>query len=124
MYSCAFHFPAVADVMGPLRWPELHKIYEKLLKSQDKKIKITLSESLHEIAKIIGEENTEKYLFRVIDSFFKEKSKFVLNLDDEIKLGIIKHLTEIMQVLSPEKRESLIGVFEEFQKDQKKWRIR
>ena len=29
-----------------------------------------------------------------------------------------------MQVLSPEKRESLIGVFEEFQKDQKKWRIR
>ena len=98
--------------------------YEKLLKSQDKKIKITLSESLHEIAKIIGEENTEKYLFRVIDSFFKEKSKFFLNLDDEIKLGIIKHLTEIMQVLSPEKRESLIGVFEEFQKDQKKWRIR
>lgn len=27
-------------------------------------------------------------------------------------------------MLSPEKRESLIGVFEEFQKDQKKWRIR
>lgn len=29
-----------------------------------------------------------------------------------------------MKVLSPEKREGLIGVFEEFQKDQKKWRIR
>ena len=29
-----------------------------------------------------------------------------------------------MRVLSPEKRETLIGVFEEFQKDQKKWRIR
>lgn len=47
MYSCAFHFPAVADVLGPNRWPELNKVYEKLLKSQDKKIKITLSESLH-----------------------------------------------------------------------------
>jgi len=29
-----------------------------------------------------------------------------------------------MKVLSEEKRETLIGVFEEFQKDQKKWRIR
>lgn len=33
-------------------------------------------------------------------------------------------MANIMKVLSPEKRESLIGVFEEFQKDQKKWRIR
>ena len=33
-------------------------------------------------------------------------------------------MSGIMGVLSYEKRESLIGVFEEFQKDQKKWRIR
>lgn len=33
-------------------------------------------------------------------------------------------MAEIMTVLSEEKRQSLIGVFEEFQKDQKKWRIR
>jgi Ca2+-binding EF-hand superfamily protein len=44
------------------------------LKVQDKRIKITLSESLHEIAKLIGESYTEKYLFRVIDVFFKDKS--------------------------------------------------
>lgn len=36
--------------------------------------------------------------------FFKDKS-------DEIKLGVIKHMAEIMTVLSEEKRESLIGVF-------------
>lgn len=36
----------------------------------------------------------------------------------------MKHMSDIMHVLSYEKRESLIGVFEEFQKDQKKWRIR
>ena len=58
MYSCAYHFPAVADVLGPARWPELNKVYEKLLKSHDKRIKTTLSESVHEIAKIIGEDNT------------------------------------------------------------------
>jgi hypothetical protein len=36
----------------------------------------------------------------------------------------MKHMSDIMHVLSYKKRESLIGVFEEFQKDQKKWRIR
>lgn len=62
-----------------------------------KKIKITLSESLHEIAKIIGEEKTEKYLFKVVDNFFKDKS-------DEIKLGVMKHMSDITHVLSYEKR--------------------
>lgn len=76
-----------------------------------------MSESLHEVAKIIGEANTEKYLFKVVDTFFKDKN-------DDIKLGMIRHMAEIMHVLSEEKRESLIGVFEELQKDQKKWRIR
>ncbi len=58
MYNCAFNFPAVVDALGSARWPELYRVYEKLVKSTDKKIKITLSESLHEIARIIGEENT------------------------------------------------------------------
>lgn len=87
------------------------------MKVNDKRIKQTLSESLHEVARLIGEELTEKYLFRVVDTFFKDKN-------DEIKLGMIRHMAEIMHVLSTDKRESLIGVFEEFQKDQKKWRIR
>ena len=54
-YSCAYNFPAVVDALGKTRWPELHKVYEKLLKNHDKKIKVTLSQSIHEIAKIIGE---------------------------------------------------------------------
>lgn len=118
IYSCAYNFPAVLDAVGKERWEsDLWRVFEKLLKSQDKRIKQTLSESLHEIAKLIGENLTEKYLFKVVDTFFKDKN-------DEIKLGVIKHMAEIMTVLSEKKRESLIGVFEEFQKDQKKWRIR
>jgi serine/threonine-protein phosphatase 4 regulatory subunit 1 len=74
-YNCAYNFPAVLDAVGKERWEgELLRVYEKLLKIQDKKIKITLSESLHEIAKLIGEALTEKYLFKVIDIFFKDKS--------------------------------------------------
>ena len=50
------------------------KLYYKLIKANDRRIKVTFSESLHEIAKIIGEEYTEKYLFKVVDTFFKDKS--------------------------------------------------
>ena len=106
------------DAVGKQRWEsDLWKVYEKLLKSNDKKLKITLSDSLHEIARLLGEGLTERYLFKVVDMFFRDKS-------DEIKLGVIKHMSSIMKTLSENKRETLIGVFEEFQKDQKKWRIR
>ena len=94
IYSCAYNFPAVLDAVGRERWEsDLWRVFEKLLKSQDKRIKQTLSESLHEIAKLIGENLTEKYLFKVVDTFFKDKN-------DEIKLGVIKHMAEIMTVLS------------------------
>jgi len=36
-------------------------------------------------------------LFKVVDNFFKDKS-------DEIKLGVMKHMSDIMHVLSYEKR--------------------
>jgi serine/threonine-protein phosphatase 4 regulatory subunit 1 len=59
IYSCAYNFPAVLDAVGREKWEsDLLRVYEKLLKVQDKRIKITLSESLHEIAKLIGETYT------------------------------------------------------------------
>ena len=59
IYSCAYNFPAVLNALGKEKWEiPLWKVYEKLLKANDKKIKKTLSESIHEIAKLIGEELT------------------------------------------------------------------
>ena len=55
VYSCAYKFPAVLNSVGKERWEsDLWKIYEKLLKFNDKKIKQTMSESIHEIAKFLG----------------------------------------------------------------------
>ena len=43
-YSCAFNFPAVLDAVGRSRWEsDLLKVYDRLLKRQEKNIKITLS---------------------------------------------------------------------------------
>jgi hypothetical protein len=44
MYSCAYNFPAVLSAVGPERWEsDLWRVYEKLLKTNDKRLKITLS---------------------------------------------------------------------------------
>lgn len=44
IYSCAFNFPAVLDSVGKEKWEsDLWRVYEKLLKNQDKRIKQTLS---------------------------------------------------------------------------------
>lgn len=123
-YSCAYNFPAVLYTLGAESWTSLYPTYQRLLKSADKKIKKTLANSLHEVAKIIGEQHTRNYLFNVLDSFLKETSKIFRNLDDEIKLGAIQHLSEIIQILDEQKREELIDLFLILQKDQKKWRVR
>lgn len=60
----------------------------------------------------------------MLDAFLKDNSKVLANADDEIKLGAIQHLSEIIRILDEQKREELIDLFLILQKDQKKWRIR
>ena len=74
--------------------------------------------------KLLENSTLSNIFLELLINFSKKKVLKISNIDDEIKLGIIKNLADIMQVLSIEKRQSLVGVFEEFQKDQKKWRIR
>lgn len=86
------------DAVGKEKWEsDLWRVYEKLLKNTDRRIKQTLSESLHELAKLVGESVTEKYLFKAFDIFFKDKL-------DDIKLGVIKHIADFLAVLSENKR--------------------
>ena len=107
MYACAFNFPAVLQTLGPPKWPLLSKLFQTLLKN-DAKIKRPLACSLHEIAKIVGEEKAEKELISVLEMFLKEK-------DDDLKFGAIQNLALFLKVFQPEKRENLIDVFLELQ---------
>jgi len=63
--------------LGPSKWPLLSGLFRALLKNGDK-IKKPLACSLHEIAKIIGEEKAEKELLGVLESFLKDSSKKLL----------------------------------------------
>jgi serine/threonine-protein phosphatase 4 regulatory subunit 1 len=59
--------------LGPSKWSILSKLFHSLLKNGEK-IKKPLACSLHEIAKIIGEEKAEKELLSVLESFLKDSS--------------------------------------------------
>jgi len=116
IYECAFNFPAVLYTLGGSKWSSLSRLFKDLTKGPEK-VKQTLACSLHEIAKIIGEEQTEKELFKVMEDFLKDPS-------EKIKYGVIKNLAAFIEVFNPEKRENMIEIFLQLQKDQKKWRIR
>jgi hypothetical protein len=82
--SCAYSFPAVCLVVGPERWDELHKCYVMLSQNKEHPIRRALAASIHEIAKILGPELTERDLFPIATRFAndvdKVKSMVVRNL--------------------------------------------
>jgi serine/threonine-protein phosphatase 4 regulatory subunit 1 len=73
------------------------KIYIKLAKFNDNRIKRTLSHSIHELARILGPEITEEDLVPVMERFLKDP----LN---EIKIGALKNLHIFLAEVQPETR--------------------
>jgi serine/threonine-protein phosphatase 4 regulatory subunit 1 len=63
---------AVLHTLGRERWPELNDLYDHLVKDLQWKVRKTLSFSLHEVAKILGTELTEKCLLSTFELFFKD----------------------------------------------------
>ncbi|KAM3146855.1 hypothetical protein pb186bvf_001009 [Paramecium bursaria] len=111
------YFPAVLKVYGKIKWPQLAKLFDQLYKYNLKDVRRPLASALHEIAIIIGPDNSEKELIKVLDQLLKETM-------DEVKYAATKNLWQFIKVFKEESRENLIDVFVIIQKDQKKWRIR
>jgi hypothetical protein len=74
----------------------LFKLYQSLIWNDSKIVRIILSENLHTIAKLIGEQRTEIYLLRP----FK---LFITCRDYKIKIGVIKHVVDFYSVISKHK---------------------
>ena len=53
-YYSSFNFPAFIYTLGKDRWDDFRKIYLKLSKFNDSRIKRTLAHSIHELARILG----------------------------------------------------------------------
>lgn len=84
-YYASFNFPAFIYTLGKEEWERFRKVYIKLAKFNDPRIKKTLSHSIHELAKLLGQEITEEDLLPIIERFLRD------SLTD-VRVGALKNL--------------------------------
>jgi serine/threonine-protein phosphatase 4 regulatory subunit 1 len=113
---CAFSFPAVVQAVGKESWPSLEAAYLTLIKDVQWKVRKSLAHSLHEIARIVGQDITEKILTQAFDLFLKDL--------DEVKVGVVGNVSEFMEHLGESAREKYVPVICSLPSETDNWRLR
>lgn len=93
---CAYSLPGVAYTLGPKNWHCLKDVYQKLATDVQWKVRRTIASSIHELAKILGEDLTASELVPVFNGFLKDL--------DDVRIGVLRHLADFLQLLKPEVR--------------------
>lgn len=121
-FHASFNFPAFVYVFGKKEWPRFLSLYQKLTKINDARIRKTLACSIHELAKILGQETTEADLLPVLEKFLKEKG----DKQNEIKQAALKNLHIFLNVVSQDKRSAFIKyIVQTFEENSKgEWRLK
>jgi serine/threonine-protein phosphatase 4 regulatory subunit 1 len=116
-YYCAHNFPAVLLTLGGQRWAERSDLYMLLVKDLQWKVRRTLAYSLHEVAKIVGPQVTERALLSVFNGFLADL--------EEVKIGVVTHFAEFLAQLGPEQRANYGHVIRNLEReDFGSWRFR
>lgn len=113
---CAFNFPAVVLIVGKDKWPMLENAYVALVKDVQWKVRRSLAYSLHEIASVVGTEITERTLIQAFELFLKDL--------DEVKIGVVSHLAQFIEVLSESMRIKYLQTICHLPEETDSWRIR
>jgi len=113
---CAYNFPAVTLAVGKERWGELDNAYQTLVKDVQWKVRKSLAHSLHEIARIVGRDITEKHLTTAFDLFLRDL--------DEVKIGVVNNIAEFVEVLGEDQREEYIPLIYNLPNETDNWRLR
>lgn len=90
-FHCAYSFPAVALTLGKDNWPLIAPIYTKLAADYQWRVRRAVAGSLHEIAIIIGEPLSTKYLAPIFEGFIKDV--------DQVRIGVLKNMTQFLKVI-------------------------
>ncbi|CEP07968.1 hypothetical protein [Parasitella parasitica] len=105
-YICAYNFPVVALTAGADYWDEhLRETYLGLTKDYQIKVRCTFAHSLHDIARIIGPERTERDLVQIF-------ALYLMDLDD-VKQGVLEHLADFLGTLAVSSRNEYIPILTE-----------
>ena len=100
-FECAYNFPAIVLTFGKKFWPVLHKHFIALCNDLQNSVRKTMAASISKIALIIGREQATRDLVIPYIEFFKDA--------DEIKIEVVKTLTEFVKVVDACEHELLIG---------------
>ncbi|CAO3655028.1 unnamed protein product [Mucor hiemalis] len=105
-YICAYNFPAVVLTAGVEYWNNhLRETYLNLTKDYQIKVRCTFAHSLHDIARIIGPERTERDLVQIF-------ALYLMDLDD-VKQGVLEHLADFLGTLAVSSRNEYIPILAE-----------
>ncbi|OAD65174.1 hypothetical protein PHYBLDRAFT_184209 [Phycomyces blakesleeanus NRRL 1555(-)] len=103
---CAYNFPVAVLTAGHEYWDShLRETYLNLTKNYQIKVRCTFAYSLHEIARIIGPENTERDLVQIF-------AMYLMDLDD-VKQGVLEHLADFLGTLAVTSRNEYIPILAE-----------
>ncbi|KAI8384178.1 armadillo-type protein [Blakeslea trispora] len=105
-YICAYNFPAVVLTAGVDYWnSHLRDTYLNLTKDYQIKVRCTFAHSLHDIARIIGPERTERDLVQIF-------ALYLMDIDD-VKQGVLEHLADFLGTLAANSRNEYIPILQE-----------
>lgn len=97
-FYCAFSFPAVLQTLGASNWSLLKPTFDLLSSDMQWKIRRVLAHSIHEMARILGQEKAVSELLNVVD-------EYAMKDIDDVKLGILTHLAEFFEILPIDVRQ-------------------
>ena len=84
-YYASYNFPAFIWVSGRDDWDRFRRLYLKLTSVNDFQTKKTLAASIHELARILGPEITDRDLIDILDKFLKDNN-------NEVRVNALKNL--------------------------------
>lgn len=115
---CAYSLPGVAYTLGRSNWHCLKEAHQKLAGDVQWKVRHTIASSIHELAKILGEDLTSTDLVPIFNGFLKDL--------DEVRIGILRHLSEFLQLLNPQVRALYLYQLPDFLNidNSRNWRFR
>ncbi|CAD5208268.1 unnamed protein product [Bursaphelenchus xylophilus] len=111
-------FPAIAYTFGSQRWIFIKALYLSLASHQSPAIRLCLAQSIHEIAKIIGQKKTDRDLVPIFQ-------RFVLDTPD-VQKGLLTNLYDFYKVCSEDVRLRLASELNQFNTCDSRceWRLR
>merc|ERR1719270_416647 len=117
-HHCAFSLPAVALTIGRNNWPLLRETYDVLASDMQWKVRRTLASSIHELGVILGEEAVVSDLIPIFNGFLKDL--------DEVRIGLLKHLSDFLKLLPLDLRRDYLPKMSDFlyMDNDRNWRFR